>query len=86
MVTGASWPPALLTPAQVPTFAVTDDKGKPYVAEVDGQNKGFFFLVQEKYIKYFTYLACARAHIHIHDVYMYVCMHACMHVYNVFFL
>ncbi len=29
---------------QVPTFAVTDDKGKPYVAEVDGKNKGFFFL------------------------------------------
>jgi hypothetical protein len=49
LFTCAQWPPALLTPAQVPTFAVTDDKGKPYVAEVDGQNKGFFFLVQEKY-------------------------------------
>jgi len=29
---------------QVPTFAVTDENGKPYVAEIEGQNKGFFFL------------------------------------------
>ena len=29
---------------QVPAFAVTNDKGTPYVAEVEGQNKGFFFL------------------------------------------
>jgi hypothetical protein len=40
--------PALLARArpvgQVPTFAVTDDKGKPYVAEFEGKNKGFFFL------------------------------------------
>ena len=31
-------------PRQVPAFAVTDDTGKPYVAEINGQNKGFFFL------------------------------------------
>lgn len=30
--------------SKVPAFAVTDDKGTPYVAEVEGQNKGFFFL------------------------------------------
>ena len=32
---------------QVPAFAVTDDTGKPYVAEFNGQNKGFFFLDPE---------------------------------------
>ena len=35
---------ALMKIFQVPAFAVTDDTGKPYVAEIDGQNKGFFFL------------------------------------------
>jgi len=30
--------------SKVPAFAVTDDSGKPYVAEIEGQNKGFFFL------------------------------------------
>ena len=34
-------------PPQVPAFAVTDDNGKPYVAEIDGKNKGFFFLDPE---------------------------------------
>lgn len=34
-------------PLQVPAFAVTDDNGKPYVAEIDGKNKGFFFLDPE---------------------------------------
>eukprot|EP00288_Rhodomonas_lens_P015422 CAMPEP_0177701878 /NCGR_PEP_ID=MMETSP0484_2-20121128/6842_1 /TAXON_ID=354590 /ORGANISM="Rhodomonas lens, Strain RHODO" /LENGTH=344 /DNA_ID=CAMNT_0019213133 /DNA_START=32 /DNA_END=1066 /DNA_ORIENTATION=+ len=29
---------------RVPAFAVTDDKGSPYVAEYNGQNKGYFFL------------------------------------------
>lgn len=30
--------------SKVPAFAVTDDSGKPYVAEIEGQNRGFFFL------------------------------------------
>ena len=30
--------------SKVPAFAVTDDAGKPYVAEVEGKNKGYFFL------------------------------------------